>query len=340
LSNTSTNSHDLTGVGCDTGIKQQWLYRSVLVFAATASAYAGIGIWIGFGKWRAALSAASLHDILIVVGLVTAGFLIRALRWHYYTRQLNWKVPFLPLFTSFVASFAFTATPGKAGELVKGVLLRGSYRVSLSETAGILLVERLGDVLALVVLAGSGLVLFADLRVYVLISAVATGLVAAFIIHPTMASAVLRRIFAVRKLRPLAQKLISALDAGRQLLRPLPMMTGGAMALAAWLCEAWAFYLLIGCFGIPAHYLVAFSIYGLSTLAGALSMLPGGLGSMEVVMALLLTRLAATASVAAITVIIFRLLTLWLFSLIGLVFLLGWMFHLSRNSLRQQIVDA
>lgn len=334
-----SNSHNVLDGGSN-GIQQEWLFRSVVVLGVAACTYIGAGIWIGFGKWHVALDAVSSRDVLIVVSLVTVGFLIRAQRWYYYTRLLNWKIPALPIFTSFVASFAFTATPGKAGELVKGVLLRGHYNVSLSQTAGILLVERLGDLMALIVLAGSGLMLFADLRVYVLISAVAIGLLGVFIIHPTIASAALTRIFAFPKLRSLGQKLISAFDAGRQLLRPLPIVIGGAMALAAWLCEAWAFYLLIGFFGIHAHYLILFSIYGLSTLAGALSMLPGGLGSVEVVMALLLTRLAAPASVAAIAVIIFRLLTLWLFSLIGLAFMLGWMIYLSRNSLRQQGADV
>jgi len=49
---------------------------------------------------------------------------------------------------AFLASFVFTATPGKAGEVIKSVLLRTRYDVPLPMAWGVLLVERLGDLLA------------------------------------------------------------------------------------------------------------------------------------------------------------------------------------------------
>src|SRR5439155_17304238 len=122
----------------------------------------------------------------------------------------------------------------------------------------------------------------------------------------------------------LSLRLINMLDAVQLLLRPLPLAVGCSIALAAWSCEALAFHFLIGRLSIHSSLLISFSIFGLSTLTGALSMLPGGLGSFEVVMAFLLTRLAAPASVATIAILIFRLCTLWLFSLIGAIFMFAW----------------
>jgi uncharacterized membrane protein YbhN (UPF0104 family) len=60
-------------------------------------------------------------------------------------------------------------------------------------------------------------------------------------------------------------------------------------------------------------------------------MLPGGIGGVEVVMVLLLMRLAAPTSIAAVAVLVLRLCTLGLFSLIGFAFLFGWMILLSRR---------
>jgi uncharacterized protein (TIRG00374 family) len=134
--------------------------------------------------------------------------------------------------------------------------------------------------------------------------------------------------------RPVALKLFRALDAVRQLLRPLPVLIGGVLGVAAWSCEALVFQLLIGHLGIHTPLLISFSIFSLSTLAGALSMLPGGIGGVEVAMALLLTRVGAQASVAAVAVLIFRLCTLWLFSPIGFAFLFGWIILLSQRPQR------
>jgi uncharacterized protein (TIRG00374 family) len=316
-------------------IQRLWLIRSLAVLAAFTGIYMAVAVWIGFDAWRAAMRTISARGLLAVIGLVTAGFLIRALRWHYYCSRLGWTVPAGPRFTAFVASFAFTATPGKAGELVKALLLRGRYEISLTQAAGVLLIERLGDLVAVVILALGGLALFADLDGYFAVAALLIGLVALVAAHPAIGRAVVTRLAAIPKLRPVAEKLLTALDATRQLTRPLPVLCGGGMALAAWTCEALAFHLLIGSFGFHCSFAISFSIYGLSTLAGALSMLPGGLGGVEAVMLLLLTRLAAPAAVAAIAVMIFRLLTLWLFSIIGAAFLLGWVVFLARPAGRQ-----
>ena len=59
--------------------------------------------------------------------------------------------------TAFVAGFAFTATPGKVGEVVKSVLLKRRFGTSLSATAASLLVERVTDLLAMLGLAVAGL---------------------------------------------------------------------------------------------------------------------------------------------------------------------------------------
>jgi uncharacterized membrane protein YbhN (UPF0104 family) len=300
--------------------------RRLPVLILTAAIYAGVIDWIGPNGWRVALNAVSPRDVLIVIGLVAIGFLLRGCRWHYYVRLLGWDVPLAPSLTAFVASFGLTATPGKAGELVKAGLLRARHGVSLAQGAGILLIERLGDLLALIVIALGGLTLIASFGVVG-----ATALIAS---NPTIVCAIIMRISAVPWLRTVALKLLRALAAARQLLRPLPVLIGGALGLAAWSCEALAFHFLIGHLGIHSPLLISFSIFSLSTLAGALSMLPGGIGGVEVVMALLLTRLGAQASVAAVAVLIFRLCTLWLFSVIGFAFLFGWIILLSHGPQR------
>jgi uncharacterized protein (TIRG00374 family) len=313
-------------------IQRKWVRRSLLVLIAIAGVYAGATLWIGPDAWRTALDAVSTRDILIVIGLVMIGFLLRAGRWHYYVRVLDWDVPLVPSLTAFVASFALTATPGKAGELVKAALLRTRHDVSLTQGVGILMIERLGDLLALIMLALGGLTLFIDLRGYVIASLVVVGVAALIASQSQIARAITMRISAASQLRTVALKLLNALDAGKQLLRPLPVLVGGALALAAWSCEGLAFHLLVGHLAIHSPLPISFSIFSFSTLAGAMSMLPGGIGGVEVVMALLLTRLAAPASVAAVAVLLFRLCTLWLFSVIGFAFLLGWLILLSRRA--------
>lgn len=311
----------------DYALTHKWLRRSGFILTAVLSVYAGATLWIGRGGWELAFAAISVRDILTIVGLVSIGLLLRAGRWHYYIRVLDWDVPLLHSLIAFVASIALTATPAKSGELAKAVLLRGQYKISLSQGAGVLLIERLGDLFAVAVLAIGGLTLFIDLSSYVITSVILIG---AVVFLAAISRVVLIRVQAIPRLRALSLKLINMLDAVQLLLRPMPLAIGGSVALAAWSCEALAFHFLIGHLNIHSSLLISFSIYGLSTLAGALSMLPGGLGSFEAVMAFLLTRLAAPASAATIAVVIFRFCSLWLFSLIGVVFMFAWMIFLAK----------
>lgn len=303
-------------------MQSKWLRRSGFALVAIVSAYAGATLWAGRGGWQAALTSVSLRDILIVVVLIAIGFLLRAGRWHYYTRVLQWNVPLRHSISAFVASIALTATPGKSGELAKAVLLRGRYGISLSQGAGVLLIERLGDLFAVITLAIGGLALFVELSRYVLASLIVIGVAVFLLLN---ARAVLVRAQVIPELHNFSLRLMDMLDAVRLLTRPIPVLVGMTIALAAWSCEALAFHYLVGRLGIHSSLGASFSIYGLSTLAGALSMLPGGLGGVEAAMGFLLTRLAPPSGAATIAVVIFRLCTLWLFSLIGAIFMFAWM---------------
>ena len=321
----------------DESMPSKWLRRSGFILMAIVSVYAGATLWAGRGGWQLALTAISLGDILIIVGLVSIGFLLRAGRWHYYIRVLQWEVPLLHSISAFIASIALTATPAKSGELVKAVLLRSQHKISLSQGAGVLLIERLGDLFAVIVLTIGGLTLFIDLSSDVLVSVIVVGVVGFL---AAKCRVVLVRVQAIPKLHNLSLRLINMFDAVWLLMRPIPLLVGGSVALAAWSCEALAFHYLVGRLSIHSSLLISFSIYGLSTLAGALSMLPGGLGGVEAVMAFLLTRVATPTSVATVAVVIFRLCTLWLFSLIGAIFLSAWMIFFTKRSHPNLVVAA
>ena len=71
------------------------------------------------------------------------------------------------------------------------------------------------------------------------------------------------------------------------------------------------FYLLLQYLDLPASPPLALGIYALSLLAGALSFLPGGLGSTEAAMGLMLLASGADAPTAVAATLIYRLVSLW-----------------------------
>jgi uncharacterized membrane protein YbhN (UPF0104 family) len=297
--------------------------------------YLALTLWSGLDPLLAALARFPLGTHLpLVVGLVLVGWLLRAGRWHFYARALRWPVPTAESILAFLASFALTATPGKAGEVVKAGLLRSRYRVAMADTAGVLLVERLGDLLAVLILAAGGLTLLADARLRLapfVICLILVGGLTLFLTSERLYRPLFMRLARLPRLKSFAGKCLELLDTGRTLLRPGPFIIGLGLAVLAWACEALAFQVILQGFGVTIPLLTTFSIYGVSTVIGALSMLPGGVGGVEAAMLLLLSALGVDGAAAVAPVVLIRFSTLWLVSLLGFVFMGLWWWLVERR---------
>jgi uncharacterized protein (TIRG00374 family) len=304
---------------------RRWGRQVGAVLLAALALYVGLMLWAGWGRAAEALRDFPVSALAVVVGWVLLGWLVRGLRWLYFSRRLGWDVPPGPNLLVFLASFAFTATPGKAGEVVKSVLLQRRYGVPVAQSAAALVVERLQDLIAVLVLAAGGLTLLADAAVYFAVCVGLVALVTVFLVSERLHGLLLSRLRRVEKLRPLAAKLDDLFTTGRGLLRPGPLAVGLALAVLGWACEGLALHAIFRGLGVELGLRPTFFVYGLSTVVGALSMLPGGVGGFEGCMLLVLRALSIAEGPAAAAVVLVRLGTLWLISLLGFAFLGGWL---------------
>lgn len=276
----------------------------------------------GVGSVSVLDSTLSPRRIALVIALVLLGLIIRAARWCYFLHSLNVTLPFLPSIVAFLASFSLTATPGKAGELIKSVLLRNRYNVPVSQTAGVLIVERVGDLTALVLLGAVGLTLFVGVKLYFAISIFIIAMAYACF-HGSTATKRLSTAIA-RRFGQGLDKLTELHAVLARLFKPTIFIIGLVSAVAAWGCEALAFYVLTLPVEVPLRASV--SIFALSSIAGALSMLPGGLGGFEAAMVVLLLQAGVASTVALTIVATFRLCTIYLATLLGVGALAVWRF--------------
>ena len=330
-----------------------WTIQVALVAGAALLLYFGLASWSDPGEVMAVVRGFSPRTAAAVAGLVLLGLALRALRWHLYTRVLGLGIPAGPSIVAFVAGFAFTATPGKVGEVVKSFLLKRRFGVPVASTAASLVVERVTDLLAMLALAAGGLaaggldaggsaVGLDDASAWVLIAGVlALGVAMAFLMHARFQRAVLGVVARVPGLARLARALPPLLDSSRQLLTPAPLVVGLALAIAAWSCEALALDRILDALGAEVTVGRAFFAFAAASLLGVLSMLPGGLGGFEATMVVLVGRGAAVdKSTAVAATLLFRLGTLWLVSLLGLLVLLGWMLIYGRGeAASDELVD-
>jgi uncharacterized protein (TIRG00374 family) len=307
-----------------------------VVAAAALLLYLGLASWSDPTEVVAVARGLSLQTAAAVGGLVLLGLSLRAVRWQLYTRVLALAIPAGPSLFAFVAGFAFTATPGKVGEVVKSFLLKRRFGVPMSSTAASLVVERVTDLLAMLALAivglatgglrGGGALDLDGGSAWVLIAgALALVMAMEFLLHARLQRAALGVLGRVPGLARLAGALPALLDSSRQLLTPVPLTVGLLLAIAAWSCEAIALHRILDALGAEVTIAGACFAFAAASLLGVLSMLPGGLGGFEATMVLLLGAATVDKSVAVAATLLFRLGTLWLVSLLGLLVLVSWM---------------
>ncbi len=259
------------------------------------------------------------HYIPAILILTSLNYLLRWFKWEYYLRSLRMGdgVSYSDSGLIFTAGMIMAVTPGKIGEVFKSYLLKRVNRTPVSASAPIVLVERLTDGLAMLLLMALGLTLYPPARpaFFVLLAASLIGIL--LVQHRPLCESILRW-YATSSL-PLrdkvAPKLMTLYVSTTHLLGWRILLVSTIISFVSWGCECVAFYYVLaglGVEGTPLLLLQATFIFAASTLLGLVSFLPGGLGASEASSAgLLIAMVGVSSGIATTATIIIRFCTLW-----------------------------
>jgi uncharacterized protein (TIRG00374 family) len=223
----------------------------------------------------------------------------------------------------------------------KSALLASARGVAVARSAPIVVADRLSDLLSLVVLVAIGSMAFTG---YGWIALIALALVAGVLVFVVWESLTLRIIDRLAKFNfgvKLAPKLREAYRALQDVTTPTALILMTVVSAVAWALECTALWLILRGLATPTSITLAFFAYATATIAGAIAMLPGGLGGTEATMQKILTSLGGvqTAAAGAATLLV-RLATLWFAVVLGYVALVVFRRKYDRNTHTQNEGDA
>jgi len=259
----------------------------------------------------------------LIVGLTLWNYLLRFGKWHFYLRQIG--VRDLDVRTSallFFSGLSMVLTPGKLGEWLKCYLLQVRTGMPFARSAPVIIAERLSDGLALVALALGGVLLLG--QGWELVLLVALGPVA--MVTLTRWPGAYRFLLALASRLPflvVARAVEQAVGSAAILFTLRNLALAVAIGFLSWGGECLAFALVLAGLGAPLTptlLLQAAFILPVSTLAGSLLLLPGGLGVAEGgITGLTQVLVGFDRGPAAIAALLIRLGTLWFGVSVGLV---------------------
>ena len=295
--------------------------RRLLILAALGAAilYVAIALATDAGQLKVALLQLGVAGGVLVLGLSGANYALRFLRWQYYLGLLGRMLPTGRHFAYYLAGFAFTVSPAKAGEAVRSLYLR-NHGVAYAESIAALFVERLLDLCTMVLLAG---LIVVDHEAYrpLLAGVLALALVAVVAVCQPVVPRWLDALAARsgRRAARIAALFANLLRSSRRLLQPRPLWFGMVAGLLSWGAEGIGFFIICHTLHLGVSASTATGIYAIAALAGsAVFFLPAGIGGMEIVMTTLLVEQGAALRIAIIATLLCRLATLWFAVLLGI----------------------
>ena len=253
------------------------------------------------------------------LGLASSNCLLRFLRWAFYLRVLKIDVPVHVSALVFLSGLAMSVTPGKAGELVKCYLLNGRTGVPVSRSAPVVVMERLTDVISVIILGLTGFALLPTPIIVVLAVALAASAVGLMFAVSRQAS----RLTGLPILSRWSELLRDSQEGFKELAAARVMVVGVVIGAVAWFAEALALWVILKGLGSDIDLVRALPIYAAATLVGAVTALPGGLVGTEGSMLAFLQQSGVSKVGASAGTVLVRLVTLWFAVAVGLVALLA-----------------
>lgn len=250
--------------------------------------------------------------------LPSIGFLARFLRWDLYLRHLGHRLAPLRHLRIYLAGFALTTTPGKVGENLRAFYLQ-QEGVPYAQSVAAFVAERLGDLLAVILLAGLAGGLLGRVGWLLALSCGVTLMAFLAVRHPRLPAAVEARVTGSTLPGRVALGAARSLAHARLLLSGRLLVPGVGAAVVAWGAEGCAFVLLSRGVGIELSFVTGVGVFAVATLLGAVSFLPGGLGATEATLGGLLVAAGGSLPEATAATILTRAFTLWWAVLLGVV---------------------
>lgn len=296
------------------------LWRNLIIgLALAAGLYFILGLYADFGRLLKAFEGFSWYLLLPALGLVCINYLIRFVKWEYLLRVIDIRVPLVPSFVIFISGLTMTISPAKMGEVLKSFMLKEYRAVPISRSSPVVVAERASDVIGVMVLGSAGTLAYGFGREVLAVSVVLMAVFIGIVQTRSLCLKLLRFAERLPLVRKFATHLEEFYESAYTLMKARHLLPTVALSTAGWFFECLAAYLCLRGLGVDLPLLLVTFIFVIASLAGALAMVPGGLGVAEGSMTGLLITSDVERGVAVAGTMIIRLATFWFAILLGLV---------------------
>jgi uncharacterized protein (TIRG00374 family) len=291
--------------------------KRVLLISLSVVILIGIIIYADPVLLLSILSKSDLKYVILAFAVSNISMLIRVLKW----RVLLKDVGFLELFP--IQVFGMTVsnfTPGKIAEPTKAVILKMKKGLAVSETLSTVIWERIMDVLVMIMFSLIAIPFLT--KTFFLISSISIaaflGIIIVFLIilyNKNIGIKIFNFIRRFPVLKKISGGFIKTFYKSR--IEKKRLVGCFLLTVIPWFFEGVVLYLSLLALGVYSNPLILAGIVALSLLIGIASSLPGGLGSTEAVMVIVLGMIGIGSTIGIAGIMLARFLTFWYGAFVG-----------------------
>lgn len=312
--------------------------KRLLSIAVSFALLAALIYFSDVSKTIEVLSRTNLSYIAIGLFIWVIGATVRTSRWNYLLKKVNVKSDFVNIFKIFCAGlFISNITPAKSGEPLRSILLKKSEGYNVGKTLPSIFLERIMDVVAMVVITVMGILFLASYLseiYYWIIVAVAVYVVlfslAVYILlsekrtkkFVSKLHALLSFLPRVKKIKGINQFTLNLCKAFAKYKNKKTVFITLLYSIAIWILEGVILFIAFRSLGLSVSLISTIVIIPIASLISVLTLLPGGIGSAEIITVLFFSSLYgfSLAELTA-TVLLGRLLSFWVYAVVGAIML-------------------
>ena len=286
--------------------------RLILVLVAVIGIYAIFLFVSDYNIISEKISNFKVNYLPLILFLVTASWIPLIIKWHFLLKNSEVDVPLTKSIAIFFSGVAFEITPGQIGALIKSQILKTSYNIPRTKTVPIVIVEKVYDLIGAILASVIGIIIL-GMEIYLIAIAISVlAFIFFFMYHKPASELFFNRITKLKFFSKHIENISGFYEIVQKSTNVRAATICILLALAYWfMVSAAAYYILISFDVNIVDYLKVLAIYSTSTLLGAISFIPAGIGITEGSIAGLFTLNGIDVSTALILAVMIRIFTLW-----------------------------
>jgi uncharacterized protein (TIRG00374 family) len=263
-----------------------------------------------------------ISNFIVAQLLAILALYLKYVRWAYYIKILELKLSVKDSFLVFASGLLMSISPGKVGELLKSFLIKDKYDIPISVSSSAVISERIIEFISLIVLGIFGLALFNFGSEYLVVFMVISFGIMFIVFNTKFQNYAYKTIIKLSKSNKIIDDVKLFRSSFNKLFYKTHVYRMFLLSILTWIIECFAFYIIIT--GLYDNMAIIWSVfsYTFAIFIGAISMLPGGLGTTEGALLYMLIQNEIIQSDAIIIILFIRIITLWLPVIIGFISLI------------------